>query len=331
MNTLYYNMVCKITIGNIVTDAVSSVLIDTSIKKLSDTAKIVLPREFSRVVKDGKKTTFVGQNIKNFIKVNDTVSISLGYDQDIVEEFTGYVTQIGADIPLVITCEDEMSQLRKSNFVKVFETVKLKELLQFIAPNYEYDIIDNINLGKFTINNASAYKVLEELRKNYGLHSRFVKKVLHVGFPISIQPQKIHEINLNRNVRAKSSDLKFVKKEDLKLLLKGTSIVSKTGERITADFGENGGAQRTLHFIDKTKSELNELLEKNYKSLNFDGYQGKIPTWCLPRTKAGDGVAIIDPNYPNSERDGIYLIEGVNIKFDKTNGILRDNKLSLQL
>jgi len=331
MNYLYYNMACDVTAGKASFQNVNSITIEESIKKLSDTATIVLPREFSRMVIGGSdQKYFKGQNITNYIKTGDPVIINLGYDDDLENEFTGYISKIGADVPLEIECEDEMYWLRQSNFTETLENVKLLELLRLIAPGYDYDVIDNIQLGKFTIGNASGYKVLETLRKDYGLHSRFKGKTLVVGFLIDFTPQTVHYFVMNKNVRAKSSDLKFVKKEDFKVLLKAISI-NRNGKRLTANYGDQGGSQRTLHFTEKTQRELENLVEKNHKSLSFDGYEGKLPSWGLPRTKAGDGAQIIDPNYENSERDGKYLIESVTKKFNKTDGFLRENTLGMKI
>jgi hypothetical protein len=223
---------------------------------------------------------------------------------------------------------DEMAKLKKNNYVKTFAKATLKQVIKYIAPGYTLELIDDVDLGKFTINNQSAFQVLEMLRKNYGLHSYFIDKVLYVGFPISLIPTIVHQYVINKNVRAKSNNLKFVKKDDIKLLLKAISI-NKNGQRIFSEYGDKGGAQRTLHFTGKSKSQLKDLAEKNYKSLNFDGYQGMLPCWGIPRTIAGDAAVITDPKY--SERDGKYLIEAVTIKFNGSDGFLRENKLGLKL
>lgn len=327
---LYYRPVCRVTIGNVLIQYVNSISASSSIKKLEDTATIVLPREYKQAISRGKQISFAGKNILDFIKVDDPVKIELGYDDNFEVEFTGYVKSISADIPLIIECEDEMFKLRKTNFSKAFTSLSLKQLAQTIAPKYTYDLIDDVKLGKFTMNNESAFDILSRLRKDYGLHSRFIGKVLQVGFPVSFKPQKVHQIHINRNVRAQQNDLKFVRKEDLKILLKGISI-NRDGSRTKYEFGDKGGVQRTLHFTGKTKSDLKALTEKNYKRLNFDGFRGSIPTWGLPRTKAGESFQVTDPNYKNSERDGKYLIEGVDIKFNGTDGFKRINKLGLKL
>jgi len=330
MNYLYHDMSCEIVLGQIKSKNVSAISINQSIKKLTDTAVIKLPREFNRLEKDGKTSSLKNRNVRDYIKVGDPVKISLGYDGKNEEEFSGYIAKIGADIPLVIECEDEMWKLKQTNFTISYKSVSLKQLLNVIANCYEIDVIDDVELGKFRVDNASAYEVLEQLRKDYGLHSRFVGKVLKVGFPVSIVPDAKHEINLNRNVRALRNDLKFVSKDDVKVLIKAISI-NDDGKRLTADYGDNNGAVRTLHFTGKTLDELKELAEKNYKSLSFDGYQGKLPIWGVPRVHSGDTVEITDPNYPDSERDGAYLVEAVDITFNKSGGFKRDVKLSMKL
>ena len=320
-------MVCQITIGNVLFNQVNSIQIVGSIKELSNTARIIVPRSFTAKVA-GKPTALAKKNITDYIKVDDPVVIKMGYNNSLYEEFKGYVTRLGADAPLEIECMDEMARLKKNNFIKTFKKASLSNLLSFIAPGYKHKVLDDIDLGKFTINNQSAYQVLEDLRKNYGLHSYFTDKVLHTGLPVSIRPLATHKYVIDRNVRAKSNDLKFVKKEDVKLLLKAISI-NRGGKRIFSEFGEKGGAQRTLHFTDKTETELKRLAEKNYQSLSFDGYQGTLPCWGMPRSRAGEAVQITDPKH--SERNGKYLIEGVTIKFDGSNGFLRENKLGLKL
>lgn len=331
MYYLYFNMTCHITIGNVSFNNVNAVRIEKSIKQLSDKAKIIVPREFSSIMYNGSVDSFARKNITDFIKVGDPVSISLGYDGDNQEEFSGFVSSIGADIPLEIECEDMMYQLKRSKFTKSFASLKLLDLLKYIAPGYQYNVIDNVSLGKFIISNASAYKVLEDLRTSYGLHSYFKKGVLTVGFMIDVKPITLHQININRNVRAKEDNsLKYIKKEDLQILFRGIAI-NKKGKRLLYDFGDPNGAIRTLHYTNKSFEELKNLTEKTYKSLSFDGYRGKIPTWGLPRTQPGDGVEITDPNYPNSDRQGRYLIEAVTIDFNGEVGFLRDNTLGMKI
>lgn len=331
MNFLFYNMTCRVTIGNIALDRVNAIRIEKSIKQLTDTAKIIIPREYNSVIINGVADSIARKNITEYIKAGDPVTISLGYDGNNEEEFRGVVSNVGADIPLEIECEDEMWHLKRTNFTKTFTNLRLLDLLKYIAPGYQYNVIDNVNLGKFTLSNVSAYKILEDLRTNYGLHSFFKSGVLTVGFIIDAKPLVVHQININKNVRAnESNELKYIRRQDLKILLRGISL-QKKGKRLTYDFGDKNGAVRTLHYANKTFQDLKNLTEKTYKSLSFDGYRGKIPTWGIPRTKPGDGMFIKDPNYLKSDREGKYLIESVIIDFNGNDGFKRENELGMKI
>lgn len=329
MALLYFNMTCKVSVGQVQFDTVNSITITQSIKKLSDTAQITLPRNFSQANIAGRVDSLERKNILDFIKVDDPVVIELGYDDDLAIEFEGYVKRVGAGIPLLIECEDEMWKLRKSTFNHTFKKVSLNELIKFVAPNYKYEIIDDINLGKFIIQNASAFETLEALRKDYLLHSYFKGKTLVVGFPASLVPDITHRYNLNRNVR-NSSALDFLRKEDVKLQIKAISNNSN-GTKKVVTVGESGGATRTLNYANKTENELKHLAEKNLNSLNFDGYQGSFSAFGIPRIKAGEAAQITDPNYPNSEREGIYLVEGVTKTFSESDGFKNVIKPSLKI
>ena len=328
MALLYYNMTCKITVGNLQVDTVNSVTIKQSIKVLSDTAKITLPREFREVRAEGRIQSLEQKNILDFIKVGDAVSISLGYDEDVAEEFTGYVTKVSADIPLLIDCEDEMWKLKQTTFNESFENITLSELLKVIAPDYTHEITGEVNLGKFIIQNTSAYHTLKALRKDYLLHSYFRGKTLVVGFPSSMTHINEHTYHMNRNVRDAGS-LKFLRKEDVKLQIKAISN-NPDGTKEVVRVGESGGATRTLNFSSKTRDELRQLAEENLNSLHFDGYSGTLSAFGLPRIKAGDAANIIDPGYPDSERDGRFLIEQVRKTFSN-NGFKNEVGLSLKL
>ena len=53
MNYHYYNMTCLVTIGNVVFNNVNAIRIVSTIKQLSDKAKIIVPREFNSVIVNG--------------------------------------------------------------------------------------------------------------------------------------------------------------------------------------------------------------------------------------------------------------------------------------
>ncbi len=329
MALLYYNMNCEITIGNVFFDTVNSVTCKNSINELTDVATIILPREFKQAKVNNSVKSFQLKNIRDFINEGDAVTIKIGYNNDIKTVFKGYLKDISADVPLKLECQDEMWQLTKTEkYNKSFSQVKLSELLAFVAPNYTYKLIDDINLGKFIIENSTAYEVLQALKRDYLLSSWFdFDKVLHIGFVSDFVPGNTYDININRIKSAKQ--LKYISKEKRKTLLKAISINSD-GTKITVEKGEQGGETRTLHFANKTKQELEELAEKNYKSLNYDGYSGSLTLFGQPNVRAGEALKIIDPNYINSDREGTYLVESIVAKYNNS-GYSQEAKLSLKL
>lgn len=331
MALLYFNMTCQITIGQVQFDTVHSVKITESIKSLDTTATLVLPKNFKEAKTNGRRTDLESKPIIDFIAVGDSVDIKLGYDDDLQTEFKGYVSRISSDVPLMIECEDEMWQLKQGNINKTIKNIKLSELIDLVAPSYEKEITADLSFEKYEINNASPYRVLEALQNNpnFGIHSYFVDSVLHVGFASDLKPSNPHQYNLHRNVRSHTG-LEFKRQSDYKIQFKAISKNSD-GTKATALVGDPNGALRTLHYTGKTSAELKALAESKLNSLVFDGYTGSYSAFGIPRVKAGDGISITDPDYPDGERTGEYLVESVTKYFDERNGFKNEISPSLKL
>lgn len=325
MAYLYFNMISEVTIGNIVINTPIKLSVTSSIKKLSDTAKLTFPRNFN-FVDNNKRTSTADKNITKFIKVGDKVSVKLGYDDNLKQEFTGYVAKISADTPLVIDCEDEMWKLKQTSFTKSYKNISLEGLLNDLLPNYPIKAI-NINLGKFIIKESSTFEVLQALRKDYLLHAYFKNGTLKVGFPTDIVTDS--SVNVDLKQTKSISDLKYVKKDDIKLQIKAISNF-RTGSKIIVEVGESGGAVRTLNFYEKSKSELEKLANDAYKNLSFDGFQGNLLLYGQPAITAGDTINIIDTVYSDSDRSGKYIVEEV-VKEYSQSGYTQKVKLGMKL
>lgn len=331
MPYLYFNISVRITIADrIQFNVVKSVQIESTIEKLSDTAKIELPREFKNAILNKGALSLEKKNLLEYIKVGDSILIEAGYDGDLQTEFEGYITEIGAEIPTVLQCEDEMYKLRRAELInKAFASVTLKQLLQFIAPGYEVEALD-MSLGKMVIERATPYKVIEKLKSDYGIRCFFKGKKLYAGMLVDFKPQTMHQFNFKRNIRS-SSDLQYKTKEGRQLYIKAESM-QKGGGKVTYEFGEKGESEVTLHGpINLTKDELKSWVEKYHASKIYNGYEGSLDSWGIPYTKTGDGAEITDPNYPNGYRDGQYYIAGVTVSIDEQSGFKRSNKLSFKI
>lgn len=146
----------------------SDVKIESSWQSLTGTAEITIPRR----VKD-----FDRMNVTEWFREGDPVEIYLGYDGNLVSEFTGYLAKVRVGIPLVLSLEDEMYQLKRKTVSVSYQNATLKQLLNAIAPGYKV-VCDETILGSVRFSNMAASAILDELKKN-GIHSWFVGKELH--------------------------------------------------------------------------------------------------------------------------------------------------------
>ncbi len=323
---MYVNIDISVKIGDYEITNLNSISIENTLNSLTDKAKVVLPREFRL----NTQTDLKGKHLLNFIIKDMPVSISFGYDGKLEEEFSGYITSIGAEIPIVIDCEDEMSKLKKTKkFNLQYDQVNLEELLKEIAPSYDV-VSSDISLGKLSIENATAFEILEDLRK-FGIKCWFEGKTLKAGTVLSLKSNNTHSFEFSKNIR-QSSDLAYVEKDKKQINIKAISLQKGSSEKLIYEFGENINGERTLHApLNLSQSELKQWAEDYYNNIVFDGYEGNLDSWCVPRTKAGDTLSLTDPNYPTGERDGNFLIEAVNIDLNATVGIKRSNKISIKL
>lgn len=326
---LFLNMTAQVQLGNVSLKNISSFEIDENILEMSNTAKIVIPRNYSKL-KD--------KAILEQIKAGDPVTLDVGYDGDLQREFTGYIREIESDAPLVIHCDDETYPLRQTNYIKSYQDATLKQVLTDIIPSsISFDCPD-VRIGKYHIDNASAFAVLQDLMKHYGLYSRLQQGILKVGLAYDFADNTtnhIYTINApadrpyQKNV--KKNDLKFKRKEDFKVRYKAISN-NANGKKTVVIVGnkEKDASERTLNFPGGlTEAQLRERATAVMAKTVYDGYTGDITGFGLPRTHAGDTLELRDSLEP--ERAGRYLIEKVNISYSLSSGFSRKNTLSYKV
>lgn len=329
----YYNIDIRITIAErIQFYVVKSIKIESTIEKFSDIATIELPREFKNAVENNQKLSIERKNLLEYVKVGDTIVIEFGYNGDLYTEFTGYIAEVGAEIPIVLECEDEMYKLKKMPLINhTFKSASLKEVLQFIAPGYEINALD-MPIGKYMIERATPYKVIEDLKDKFALRCFFKGKVLYAGLTVDFKPQTVHNFTFGKNIR-ESTDLKYKVKSSRKRYIKAVSMQKgSANKKVTYEFGDVGESEISLHApLNLNLEQLKTWAEKYYNSIVYDGYEGSIDSWFYPRTEVGDSGQIKDPNYPTGYRDGQYFIDGVTTTVDDSDGIKRQNKISFKI
>lgn len=335
MNYLYFNIDLLITINEVSFARCVSIEIEQSINTLTNTAKITLPREYVNSFKKEDKQKNVNlskENILNHIKIGYPVTIKIGYDGKLKTEFEGYVTNIQQNTPLIIECQDEMYKLKKApKLTKYNKGGSLNKFLRSIIPTeYDLEINEVYNIGKWGLKDCTPYDALADLQE-YGIRAYFKNpKTLCVGLKVDFKPTKSHLFNFNENVR-RTTSIQLVTEQKTDLLVTLTSM-QPNGEKLSYSIGEKGGNTYDVDFTPNISlDELKYWTNQIYQSKLRGTLNGTLDSWGLPRTKAGDVAIIRRPFYIDKHQDGRYIIESVRIIVDENNGFKRENKLSYKL
>ena len=211
----------------------NAVKIESSWETLTDTAIIVLPRN----VRDFDKL-----NVKTIFRNGDPVEIYLGYDEKLLLEFTGFISEVSADIPVKIKCDDYMYLLKKHDVNILMRSTKLEDLIRSILPlGIEYDVAD-INIGTKRFPKTTAAKILEELQGN-NIYSYFKGKKLIVGKIYTDDVSEPVVFNFSQNVV--DNALQYKNKEDIIIKIIATSTLPK-GKKIKTEVGDEFGQEQNL-------------------------------------------------------------------------------------
>lgn len=288
--------------GEIIIRKVNSVKIESSWEMLTDTATIILPRN----VKDFDKL-----NVKTIFQKGDPVSIKLGYDNNLIEEFNGFISVVSADIPVKIKCDDWMYLLKKHSVNVSMKSTKLSDLIKLIVPpEIECDVAD-MNIGTKRFPNTTAAKILEELQEN-NIYSYFKGKKLIVGKIYSDDAVEPVVFNFSQNIV--DNNLQYKNKEDVIIKIIATSTLPK-GRKLKAEFGDDFGTEQHLSYYNITvESELLKLAMADYEKYKVDGFEGHITAFGVPSVAHGMKAQIISYQYP--DRRGLYFIKKVVKTFD---------------
>lgn len=324
-----YQMTAKITIGNLQFNFCNSVEIESSVQNLTDTCRIIQPK---KLLVDGQPLVAGGMAL---IKIGDKVKVELGYEHQYDTVFTGYVRDVKTKIPVEIICEDEMFQLKQYSLTRTYESVRLRDLVEYATSKLQNKpkIIytdPNIQLGKFRINYATGAQVLEELRKTYGLYSFFRDGVLYVGVPYSLSdPSYRKDVKLRFDQNMVMDNLTYKNAEDSKVLVRASSVRASDNKVIKTAYGDPNGTVQKLELPNMDVDSLNKYAKRLYESLKYTGYMGDFVTFGKPYVRHGDAVMLHDPDLP--ERDGNYLVQKVVRSFSEAGyrqNITLERKLS---
>jgi len=284
----------------------SSIKIESSWKSLTSTAEIVLPRK----IKD-----FDRERISQVFHEGDPVIIKYGYDGELNEEFSGYISRVPAGVPLTIYCEDEMYLLkRKRVSVTNDKDFSLKKLLQTIAPGYEVSCDETTLVGTVRYSNYSVSAIFDDLKKK-NINIWFEGKTLK-AFTTSKSDLPPVEVILEKTA---GESLKQKAIEDVYVIIKCLKREAKKRHKyITVKFGDEGAGctiEKEICGIDLTQLELMNEAKAIYVQKKTPGLDGDITLFGRPRVTHGMKIKLSSILYP--EKDGIYYVDSVTKKLSE--------------
>ena len=315
----------KITIDGRDLQLLDSVEITRDTGNLTDSAVIKLPAcVFNRYIADLAK-----------IRRDQTVTISLGYNGDLHQEFSGYIRSVERDQSgLVIYCQDEVYLFNKVEMENdKHEKISLKDLLNIVIKAVQPDLKLNckydFSYDKFTINRATALDVLKTIQDECHCIMYIKDGTFNVTSPyITPESTKTVRYDTSKNVMDEGFSLKYKDQDDRKLhvTVKGKNA---KGKEIKAERGEGGGDTETFDYKGiATQSMLDKIAENMYAAKSYSGYEGSFQAWCIPHIDKGDTAEISDPSDP--DRNGKYFVESV-VTTCSSGGITRKITLGKKL
>ncbi len=303
-------MVYDIRIGNYKLGLLESVEIHKSVDTLADTAVIVVPGVVYNQSLD----------IEDKVKVGDPVNIRLGYDDDLKDEFAGYLQRIDTDdSSLTFNCEDGIFLTRKPVKDREFKDVTVKQIAEYCLSEIgmsELNCTYDITYQKFVIKSANAFDVLKKLQDDTKASIYMVGQTLHIH-PAYIEKGGDAYYDFAHNIE--SSDLKYRNKDDRKyeITIEGIGL---DGKKKTVTVGTTGGEKRTIkiyNVMDDTALKQRGIEEMKY--LSYDGYEGNITGWLIPFVEPTYSAHIYDKEYEH--KTGSYYVVSVTTTFSESGGV----------
>jgi hypothetical protein len=305
-----FDMVYDIQIGRYKLGLLESVEIHKSVDLLADTAVVVVPGVVYNQSLD----------VEDKVKVGDPVVIRLGYDDNLVTEFEGYLQRIDTDdSSLTFNCEDAIYLTRKPVEDKQFNQTTVKEIAEYCLSQIGMKGLNctyNITYEKFVIKNANAYDVLKKLQDDTSAN------IYMKGGELNIHPayvEKGGDVQYDFAINIESSDLKYRNADDRKFEVTVEGI-GLDGKRKTVTVGTTGGEKRTVTVFNvMDDAALKQRGLEKMKYLTYDGYEGSITGWLIPFVEPTYSARIYDKEY--EYKTGSYYVISVTTTFDENGGV----------
>lgn len=320
----------NITIGNFQFTGVNQVTVNRSIHSVRDKAVIEVPSKALVCEKNKPGTLKITADQFN---EGDPVTILLGYDGDLRQEFVGFVTTKGMSMPLKITCEGYCRQLRlNNNITGHYKSTSAKELLQLAVQGTDIaiDVQDDVPLNDIKLVSANGEQICDYIKQaSEETLTIYFKdpKTLWCGLVYTPYAQGTDILNMGtvsyqlgyNCIRDNGLQVRDVLENPVQVLFGSRLATGKTTFTSSQLVAAKRQLKRLLEHVGSEDYLKRFAQEKEYH-LNYTGYQGKLEGFLQPYALPGYSANITDSRYP--QLDGTYLIESTEVTFG-TNGARR--------
>ncbi len=291
-------------------ESVASCVIAEDTATLTDTCTIELPK---KTIWQGAP---VGSGDNPPIKRGDKIVVKLGYDDQLVQRFSGFIRDVDNKTPVKITCEDGMFILKQTAIKKQgFKSITLDELIEKLlaGTGIKYHLIDKgINLGAYRITQPTVAAELNEMKKEFPLLAYFRNysgtPVLYVGLTHPLDNVKKESFVFGKNIIEERFEYK--RKEDIKVRVKAVSV-GKHNKKIEVEIGDKEGEEIQLKINGIDKEALTVFAQQALTNAKYEGLRGSFTTFGEPH------VTKTDRAYIETEdgKKGTYLIKKCEVSF----------------
>lgn len=313
-------------------EAMHEVRIKKSIHDYFDTAIIELPTsarlKLQQRSPDGKKLLPVSVSFVTTAQEfheGDRVTINLGYNDDLVQEFDGYISKVNFTTPCKIECEGYAWLLRNvDNLVtKSWTSVSLIDALNYILQatgnadriKLSPDIQD-ATFGPLRLIQLTGAECLEQLKK-LGFAVYFIGNTIYAGLEQLAQLNSSVIYSLGWNT-IKDDQLKYRDADETKVQVE-VNYKDKSGRVKTKVVGEKGGIMKRLNLGRELDMKLLEAKARAWaRKYRHAGYEGRITTFLQPYALPGWKATIEDIKY--QDRNGDYIILSTDVQYGMGGG-----------
>lgn len=260
-------------------------------------------------------------NFENKIKRGSYITIDLGYNDELRNEFTGYVREVtnnGGSIK--IECEGALFLFRKGVKDIVLENTTVKDIGKYIVKeidnSYTVECDYDLRYDEFVIHQASGYDVLKKIKEETKANVFFNEKdkVLHIHRPYT---HKGGEVRYSFQKNIENSSLEFESRLDKKVQVTVESV-DKKGNMQKYTTGTAGGDKVTIKAGTMSKKSIELLAETTLLENSTPKYKGSFDAWLIPFVKPTYSAHIKDEDY--IDKQGWYYVSSVTTSISPSGG-----------